>query len=64
MLRRAQIQSDNVSSLGFKIRVIGREIALASMRLQSMLSPLCRMPDYAACIWDSNSPLAILWVWS
>jgi hypothetical protein len=26
--------------------------------------PLCRMPDYAACIWDSNSPLAILWVWS
>jgi hypothetical protein len=28
------------------------------------LQPLCRMPDYAACIWDSNSPLAILWVWS
>src|ERR1700722_19877390 len=42
MLRRAQIQSDNVSSLGFKVRVIGRQIALASMRSQSMLSPHTR----------------------
>jgi hypothetical protein len=34
------------------------------LRYQLGLHPLGRMPDYAACIWDSNSPLAILWVWS
>ena len=42
MLRRVQIQSDDVSSLGFKIRVVGSQIALASMRSQSMFSPHTR----------------------
>ena len=42
MLRRVQIQSDDVSGLGFKIRIVGGKIAFASMWPQSMLSPHTR----------------------
>jgi benzoylformate decarboxylase len=55
------------------VRAIGPDVAIVDeafatsthvlkLRHERRVEPLCRMPDYAACIWDSNSPLAILWV--
>ena len=39
MLRRMQIQTDDIGRLGFKIRIVGSHVAFEPMRSQSMLSP-------------------------
>jgi hypothetical protein len=39
MLRRAQVQPDNVSGFGFEIRIVAGHVALQAVRLQASLFP-------------------------
>src|SRR6202008_2150154 len=39
MLRRAQVQPDNVSGFGFEIRIVAGHVALQAVRLQAGLFP-------------------------
>lgn len=42
MLRRVQVQADNVSGLGLELRIVGSQIALKPMRLELVLGPDAR----------------------
>lgn len=42
VLRRIQIQPDDIGGLGLKVRIIGSEIALKQMRLDAVLGPNAR----------------------
>ncbi len=39
VLRRIQVQPDDIGSLGLKVRIVGSEIAFEQMRLDAMLGP-------------------------